>query len=99
MWNSARRHDKLIITLIVACRGPREVRFILRICSSTDFYRLAAYTLFTAAIFISVVSVAQDRDFTGLGDGTSWEDPLNWAPNDVPNSAVENDIIVIKATL
>ncbi len=46
-----------------------------------------------ATCFASSNSFSQTRTFDGAGDGTSFNDPLNWSGNDVPNSPGEDAVI------
>ncbi|MEN8755853.1 MAG: hypothetical protein ABF328_06420, partial [Akkermansiaceae bacterium] len=48
----------------------------------------------TAASLVTVFSLTANGDtFDGGGDGTSWEDPLNWVGDAVPANNASNIII------
>ncbi len=50
----------------------------------------------TLALAMALGGVANADTFTGLGDGTSWEDPLNWEAGVVPlNNASGNTLIAV----
>ena len=58
---------------------------------STTFKRFSSALVLTALLALG--SIANADIFTGAGDGTSWEDPLNWAAGVVPANNSTNILI------